>query len=67
MAKSGLDLYYSLPLLWRDKVVGWANLSVVSGDLVADIGYVSGQPVDPAFTPALEAELAAMGSFLGLG
>jgi uncharacterized protein YcaQ len=59
--------YYSLPLLWRDKVVGWANLSVVSGQLVADIGYVSGQPLDPGFAPALGAELAAMGSFLGLG
>ena len=58
--------YYSLPLLWRDKVVGWANVSVVSGTLVADIGYVSGPPTDPAFPEALDSELAALGTFLGL-
>jgi uncharacterized protein YcaQ len=59
--------YYSLPLLWRDKVVGWANVSVISGALVADIGYVSGLPADAAFASALDAELGAMGTFLGLG
>ena len=59
--------YYSLPLLWRDEVIGWANLSVVSGRLVADIGYASRPPADAAFAGALDAELAAMGSFLGLG
>jgi len=53
-------------ILWRDKVVGWANVSVVSGALVADIGYVWGPPSEPAFASALEAELAAMGTFLGL-
>jgi uncharacterized protein YcaQ len=58
--------YYSLPLLWRDKVVGWANLAVVKGELVADIGYVSGPPRDPAYHAALDAELAAVGTFLGL-
>ena len=58
--------YYSLPLLWRDQVIGWANVSVVSGTLAADIGYVAGPPPEPAFASALEAELAAMGGFLGL-
>ena len=58
--------YYSLPLLWRDKVIGWSNVSVVSGTLVADIGFVSGPPSEPAFASALDAELAAMGTFLGL-
>jgi uncharacterized protein len=27
--------YYALPLLWRDRVVGWGNLSVVDGRLAA--------------------------------
>ena len=25
--------YYALPLLWRDRVIGWANLSVKDGEL----------------------------------
>ena len=28
--------YYALPLLWRDRVIGWGNLAVDSGRLVAD-------------------------------
>jgi uncharacterized protein len=58
--------YYSLPLLWRDAVVGWANLAVREGTLTSEIGYVGDAPRDSRFTPALEAELAAMATFLGL-
>ncbi|MBI4901509.1 MAG: winged helix DNA-binding domain-containing protein, partial [Actinobacteria bacterium] len=58
--------YYSLPLLWRDRVVGWANVSVRDGELVADIGYADGPPRDSAYAPALEAELSRMRGFLGL-
>ncbi len=59
--------YYAMPLLWRDKVIGWANLAVAAGHLTARIGYVSGRrPRDAAFAGALEAELAAMRMFLGL-
>src|SRR6185295_16125440 len=25
--------YYAMPLLWRDRVIGWANLSVKEGQL----------------------------------
>ena len=59
--------YYALPLLWRDTVVGWGNLSVVDGRLHAELGYVLGQPpADAAFAPALADELARMSAFLGL-
>jgi uncharacterized protein len=30
--------YYALPLLWRERVIGWANITVSNGALVADIG-----------------------------
>src|SRR6478735_5021368 len=30
--------YYALPLLWRDRAIGWGNLSVKDGELIADIG-----------------------------
>jgi len=59
--------YYALPLLWRDRVIGWANLSVKNATLEADVGYVTGRPPrERVFRPALEAELAAVGTFLRL-
>ncbi|MGI9218304.1 MAG: DNA glycosylase AlkZ-like family protein [Hydrogenophaga sp.] len=58
--------YYAMPLLWRDAVIGWGNLSVVDGRLQADIGYISGQaPKDAAYRQALDAELADISRFLG--
>lgn len=57
--------YYALPLLWRDAVIGWANLSVVDGRLQAEIGHVSGQaPKEAEFHRALDRELADMATFL---
>lgn len=59
--------YYALPLLWRDRVVGWANLSVVTGALDASVGYVSGRrPPGAEFPRALEEELARLRAFLGV-
>jgi hypothetical protein len=59
--------YYAMPLLWRDQVIGWGNLSVVAGRLQADIGYASGQaPDDESYRPALGAELSAMAACLGV-
>src|SRR6202008_2631285 len=57
--------YYALPLLWRDRVIGWGNLSVKNGALHADLGYVSGRrPRDRRFTRALDEELERMRAFL---
>lgn len=57
--------YYALPILWRDRAIGWANLSTARGDLTASFGYVAGTaPRAPAFRRGLEAELAAMRAFL---
>ncbi len=57
--------YYALPLLWRDAVIGWGNLSVRDGVLVADLGYVAGQPPsERAFAGALEEELVRLRWFL---
>jgi hypothetical protein len=58
--------YYALPLLWRDRVIGWANLSVTNGILETDIGYVSSRPRDAAFRSALEEEIGRLRIFLGL-
>jgi len=59
--------YYALPLLWRDAVIGWGNLSVVDGQLVRDIGFTRGRaPRDVAFRRALDAELGRIEEFLGV-
>ncbi len=58
--------YYALPLLWRDQVIGWGNLSADSGRLKASFGYVDGRsPKEPAFKSALADELERMKVFLG--
>jgi uncharacterized protein len=57
--------YYALPLLWRDQVIGWGNLSVKDGKLHAELGCTSGKaPKDSAYRAALAQELANMESFL---
>jgi uncharacterized protein len=57
--------YYAMPLLWRERVIGWANLSVRDGELAADLRYVdSDPPRDRAFKRELEAELDRMRAFL---
>lgn len=57
--------YYAMPVLWRNRVIGWANLSVKSGVLLYDLGYVSSQPPrDRAFNRQLDSELERMQSFL---
>lgn len=59
--------YYALPLLWRDRVVGWANLAVKNGILEAEFGYVPGaQPRDRAFAREVEEELDRVRLFLRL-
>jgi uncharacterized protein len=57
--------YYALPLLWRDRAIGWANLTLRHGRLHSSVGFVSGRPPrDRAFRVALEAELARIRTFL---
>lgn len=59
--------YYALPLLWRDRVTGWGNLSVRDGVLASDFGYSSGRaPRDAAFRAGLDAELSRIRRFLAL-
>jgi uncharacterized protein YcaQ len=58
--------YYAMPLLWRDRVVGWGNLAVKNGELHADFGFVESRPVDESFDRDLEEELERVRVFLGL-
>jgi uncharacterized protein YcaQ len=56
--------YYAMPVLWRDRVIGWANLTIKDGELRADLGYVGSPPRDRVFRRELEAELERMREFL---
>lgn len=57
--------YYALPMLWRDVVVGWANVSLSGDDLEATFGYVASRPPrDRLFKRALEAEMERIRTFL---
>jgi uncharacterized protein len=59
--------YYALPLLWRDQVIGWGNVSRQEDRMVVELGYAHGKaPRDMAYKRALEEELTSMAHFLGL-
>ena len=69
--------YYALPLLWRDRVIGWGNAhlrpagyggqAIAGQALTLDIGWVAGQPPrDRRFRQALAEERAAFCAFLGV-
>jgi uncharacterized protein YcaQ len=59
--------YYALPLLWRDRIVGWGNVSVNNRTLQADFGYVASRPPPGrAFRRALDEEVSRLRSFLNL-
>jgi uncharacterized protein len=59
--------YYALPLLWRERVIGWGNLTVSGGVLVSSFGYAGGRaPHGAAYRRGLERELERMRTFLDL-
>ena len=59
--------YYALPMLWGDRVIGWANVAVAGGVVTPVLGYVAGRaPRDRAFARELDAELDRFTRFLKL-
>ncbi|MEJ6329078.1 crosslink repair DNA glycosylase YcaQ family protein [Stenotrophomonas maltophilia] len=60
--------YYALPMLWREQVVGWANVTVRDGQLEPSLGYAGRSLArDRLFRSALEDELQRMALFLAGG
>jgi uncharacterized protein YcaQ len=49
--------YYALPLLWKDRVIGWGNAALRDGKLDAKFGFVEPHPRDRALTRAIDEEL----------
>ena len=57
--------YYALPMLWRERVMGWGNLGMVDGELRPEFGYVdSSVQRDPVFLRELDAEVERIKVFL---
>lgn len=58
--------YYALPLLWRENVIGWANVEADRdrGMVKIDCGYVKSKPRGVAFRAAFEEEAARVKVFL---
>ncbi|MFO0123846.1 MAG: DNA glycosylase AlkZ-like family protein [Inhella sp.] len=57
--------HYALPLLWRDRVIGWGNLKWRDGALRAELGYASGHaPREPGYADALQQELDRFTTFM---
>jgi uncharacterized protein len=55
--------YYAMPLLWRDRVIGWATCA---GGAVR-VGYAGPAPAGRAYAAALGAEIGRLTRFLAAG
>lgn len=55
--------YYALPLLWRDRVVGWLNATPAADGLAIAVGYATGKPRDAAFRRELDDEIDRLRAF----
>jgi uncharacterized protein YcaQ len=57
--------YYALPMLWGDRVIGWANVAAGTGGLQPAFGYAGKPPSrDAVFRRGLDEELERMAQFL---
>lgn len=56
--------YYAMPLLWRDDIVGWVNLSQRAGKLDVELGFSGERPSEASFERELEAETERFREFL---
>lgn len=56
--------YYALPMLWRDRIVGWGNIAFADGVASAKFGYAAQAPAARGFKRELKAELERLQTFL---
>jgi hypothetical protein len=58
--------HYAMPMLWGEQMLGWANLKVVDGRLLHELGFVGPRPRSRAFQLTLDEALQQMQLFLDL-
>jgi uncharacterized protein YcaQ len=56
--------YYAMPLLWRDDVIGWVNISNRAGEFKVEHGYTNKEPNAPSFKRAFDSEVEQFRTFL---
>jgi uncharacterized protein YcaQ len=57
--------YYAMPLLYGDRVIGWANITMSGNIPVVNLGFVSGRrPRGRDFTKALDREVQELATCL---
>ena len=56
--------YYAMPLMWRDDVVGWVNISSRGGKLSVKHGFAKGKVDEPSFRKEFQAEVERFRQFL---
>jgi hypothetical protein len=59
--------YYAMPLLWRDEVVGWVNVSRGrKGGLDVERGFAKSMPTERSFQAEFDTEIERLSRFLGI-
>lgn len=58
--------YYAMPLLWRDEVIGWANVSNAQGRFTVKPGFVGMKPSEALFRREFEVETERLRRFLNV-
>lgn len=53
--------YYAMPMLWRDEIIGWVN---ITKQMDVEAGFVGKQPKEAAFRREFEAEVERFRYFL---
>jgi hypothetical protein len=56
-----------MPLLWRDDMIGWVNVSGQNGKLRIQPGFIKAKPREAAFRAEFDAEVARLETFLVRG
>ena len=56
--------YYALPVLWKEKVIGWTNLSFKNDKLDVELGFAHEAPTQRLFKRELDLEIDRMKKFL---
>jgi len=56
--------HYAMPLLWRERVLGWANLKMIDGQLHHELGFAGRKPRGSDFQRALDEALDGMRQLL---
>lgn len=56
--------YYAMPLLWRDDVIGWVNISMRRGTVQVKPGFVETKPDETAFRHAFNDEVERFQVFM---